>query len=101
MYAGKKAPKGQRKKVTTAVIADADYLLQKGRVAEEKERVEEQRIKEIAARKAARTQSASGGSQVGASGGSRASASGSGRVGKSTGGTEGQCSELEPANTGK
>ena len=39
-YAGKKAPKGRRKKLTTTVIADAGYLLQKEREAEEKERVE-------------------------------------------------------------
>ena len=69
-YAGKQVPKGRRKKLTTATVADGDYLLQKEREAEEKERAEEERVKAIAARKAARVQSAS------ASGGSRAVASG-------------------------
>ena len=70
-YAGKQVPKGRRKKLTTAAVADGDYLLQKEREAEEKERAEEERVKEIAARKAARVQSAtaSGGSRAGASGG--------------------------------
>ena len=39
-YSGKKVPKGRRKKLITAVIADGDYLLQREREAEEKERVE-------------------------------------------------------------
>ena len=70
-YAGKQVPKGRRKKLTTAVIANADYLLQKEREGEEKERVEEQRAKEIAARKVATrgAQSASD-SRAGASCGS-------------------------------
>ena len=109
-YAGKRVPKGQRKKLTTAVIADADYLSQKEKEAEEKEWVEEQRVREVAARKAARKQSASG--AIG--GGSQASASGGSRVGKSRGGVGravgggrelgeagSQRSELEPANIGK
>ena len=57
----KQVPKGRRKKFTT-VIGDGDYLFQKEREAEEKERAEEQRVKEIAARKASRAQSASDGS---------------------------------------
>ena len=109
-YVGKRVPKGQRKKLTTAVIADADYLLQKEKEAEEKERVEEQRVREIAARKAARKQSASDAT----GGGSQASASGGSWVGKSRGGVGravvggrelgeagSQHSELEPANIGK
>ena len=81
-YAGKRVSKGQRKKLTTAVIADADYLSQKEKEAEEKERVEEQRVRGIEARKAARKQSAGGAT----GGGSQASASGGSRVGKSRGG---------------
>ena len=102
-------PKGQRKKLTTAVIADADYLSQKEKEAE-KERVEEQRVREIAPRKAARKQFASGAT----GGGSQARASGGGQVGTSRGGVGravgggrelgeagSQRSELEPANIGK
>ena len=48
-----------------------DHLLHKEREIEEKGRVEERRVTEIAAQKAARTQSASGDSQEGASDGSR------------------------------
>ena len=55
-----------------------DHLLHQERVIEEKGRVEERRVKEIAAQKATRMQSASGGSREGASDGSR--------VGRSTGG---------------
>ena len=69
-YAGKKAPKGRREKLTAAAIADADYLLRKERKAGEKEQVEEQGVKEITARKAAKMQSASGGNRAGVGGGS-------------------------------
>ena len=55
-----------------------DHLLHKEREIEGKGRVEERRVKEIAAQKAARMQSASGDSREGASDGSR--------VGKSMGG---------------
>ena len=77
-----------------------DHLFHKEREIEEKGRVEERRVKKIAAQKAARMQSARGGSRAGANGGSR--------VGKSTGGEGGglgeagsQHSELEPANIDK
>ena len=81
-YAGKQVPKGRRKKLTTVTVADGDYLLQKEREAEEKERAEEERVKGITARKVARAQSAS------ASGGSRAGAGGGhgSRVGRGRGG---------------
>ena len=64
-YAGKQVLKGRRKKHTTATVVDADYLFQKERKAEEKERAEEESVKGNAARKVARVQSASGGSRVG------------------------------------
>ena len=89
-YAGKQVPKGRRKKLTTATVADGDYLLQKEREAEEKERAVEERVKGIAAWKTARVQSASvsGGSRAGTGGGSRAGAGGShgSRVGRGRGG---------------
>ena len=78
-----------------------DHLLHKEREIEEKGRVEDRRVKEIAAQKAVRIQSASGESREGANDGSQ--------VGKSTGGGGGgglgeagsQHSELEPANISK
>ena len=95
-YSGKQVPKGQRKKLTTATVADGDYLLQKEREAEEKERAEEERVKGIAARKAARAQSAS------ASGDSRAGAGGGhgSRVGRGRGGREAG-RQRSAANIGK
>ena len=50
---------------------DSDYLLQKEREAEEKEWGEDRRVKAMAAQRAAKVQSASGGNRAGSSNGSR------------------------------
>ena len=88
-----KVPKRRREKLTAAVIADGDYLLQKERERGGEERVEEQRVMIIAARKAARAQTANGGSRAGASGGRW--------VGRGGRGLGRQRSELEHANIGE
>ena len=72
-----------------------DHLFHKEREIEEKGQVEERRVKEIAAQKAVRMQSACGGSRAGASGGR-----GGGR-GRRLGEARSQHSEPEPANIGK
>lgn len=50
-YASKQVPKGRSKKLTTATVADGDYLLQEKREADGEERAEEERVKGIAARR--------------------------------------------------
>ena len=63
-----------------------NHLLHKERETGEKGRVEERRVKEIAAQKAARMQSASGGSRAGACGGREGGKGGGdwGKLGVST-----------------
>ena len=65
-------PKGRRKKLTTAIIADADYLLQEERETEEREQVKEQRARKLqhgSARVQSSRAEAGGGRRAGASSG--------------------------------